>query len=83
MRHRTGVLPTDLKHHAKSKMNSEDLKELARTILAALFMVIAVCFCFLAAATAPEPDAPETVAQKGGGTHAGSHPVAARRQSHP
>ena len=83
MRHRTGVLSTDLKHHTKSKMNSEDLKELARTILAALFMVIAVCFCFLAAATAPEPDAPETVARKGGGKHAGSHPVVARRQSNP
>ena len=83
MRHRTGVLPTDLKHHAKSKMNSEDLKELARTILAALFMVIAVCFCFLAAATAPEPDAPEPVAEKGGGKHVGSNTVAARRQSHP
>ncbi len=83
MRHRTGVLPTDLKHHSKSKMNSEDLKELARTILASLFMVIAVCFCFLAAATAPELDAPETVARKGGGKHAGSHPVVARRQSHP
>jgi len=83
MRPRTGVLPSDLKHHSKSKMNSEDLKELARTILAALFMVIAVCFCFLAAATAPEPDAPETVARKGGSNNAGSHPVVARRQSHP
>ena len=83
MRHRSGVLPRDLKHLFKSKINREDLKELARTILAACFMLIAVCFCFLAAATAPEPDAPETVARKGGGTHAGSHPVAARRQSHP
>ena len=83
MRHRTGVLSTDLKHHTKSKMNSEDLKELARTILAALFMVIAICFCFLAAATAPEPNAPETVAWKGGGKHAGSHPVVVRRQSNP
>lgn len=83
MRHQTGVLLTDLKHHSKSKMNSEDLKELARTILAAFFMVIAVCFCFLAAATAPEPDAPEPVARKGGGKHAGSHPVVARRQSNP
>ena len=80
MRHRTGVLPKDNKHFFRSKMNSEDLKELARTILAAVIMVIAVCFCFLAAATAPEPDAPETVARKGGGKHADSHPVVARRQ---
>jgi len=83
MRLRTGVLPIDLKNFSKPKMNSEDLKELARTILAALFMVIAVCFCFLAAAMAPEPDASEPVSWKGGGKHVGSHPVAARRQSYP
>jgi len=83
MRLRTGVLPIDLKNFSKPKMNSEDLKELARTILAALFMVIAVCFCFLAAAMAPEPGASEPVVWKGGGKHVGSHPVAARRQSYP
>ena len=83
MRHRTGVLPKDIKHLSRSKMHSEDLKELARTILAAVVMVIAVCFCFLAAANAPEPQAREPVTQKGGGQLAGSHPVAARRQSYP
>ena len=83
MRHRTGVLPRDLKHHSKSKMNSEDLKELARTILAALFTLIAICFCFLAAAMAPEPGASDPVAGKGGSQHVGSHTVTARRQSNP
>ncbi len=83
MRLRTGVLPRDCKHLSRSKLNSEDLKELARTILAAAVMVIAVCFCFLAAVTAPEPTAQEAVTQKGGYEHVGTHPVAARRQSHP
>jgi hypothetical protein len=83
MKHCTGVLPCDLKINSRPKMNKENLKELARTILAALFMVITVYFCFLAAATAPEPDAPEPVARNEGGAHAGFHPVAARRQSHP
>ena len=83
MRLRTGVLPKDFKNLSRMKMNSEDLKELARTILAAIVMVIIVCFCFLAATTAPEPQAQEPVTQKGGGQLAGSHPVAARRQSHP
>jgi hypothetical protein len=64
-------------------MSNEDLKELARTILTALFTLIAICFCFLAAAMAPEPDESEPVVWKGGSYHAGSHPVAARRQSHP
>ena len=66
MRHRTGVLPKDFKHLSRSKMNSEDLKELARTILAAVVMVIAICFCFLAVATAPEPQAQEPVTRVGG-----------------
>ncbi len=83
MRPRTGILPRDYKHLSRSKLNSEDLKELARTILAAVVMVIAVCFCFLAAAIAPEPTARETATQKGGSEHAGTHPVVARRQSHP
>ncbi|MDD2732677.1 MAG: hypothetical protein PHF56_01950 [Desulfuromonadaceae bacterium] len=83
MKKRTGVLPRDLKHHSTSKMDKEDLKELARTILTAIFMVIAVCFCFLAAAMAPEPNASNLVAEKGGGKHVSSHPVAARRQSNP
>ena len=83
MRLRTGVLPRDYKHLSRSKLNSEDLKELARTILAAVFMVIAVCVCFLAAATAPEPTAQEAATQKGGYGHAGTHPVAARRQPNP
>ena len=83
MRLRTGVLPKDFKNLSRMKMNSEDLKELARTILAAIVMVIIVCFCFLAATTAPKPQAQEPVTQKGGGQLAGSHPVAARRQSHP
>lgn len=64
-------------------MDKEDLKELARTILTAIFTLIVICFCFLAAATVPEPDAPEPVAEKGGGKHVGSNTVAARRQSHP
>jgi hypothetical protein len=83
MKLRTGVLPRDLKHHSRSKMNSEDLKELARTIVAAVVMVVLVGICFLATATAPEPNAPASVARKGGGQLAGSHPVAARRQSNP
>ena len=83
MKQRTGVLPRDYKHLSRSKMNSEDLKELVRTILAAVVMVITVCFCFLAAATAPEPEAREAVTRKGGYKHAGTHSVAARRQSHP
>ena len=83
MKHRTGGLPQDLKHHSTSKMNKEDLKELARTILTAIFTLIAICFCFLAAAMAPEPGASEPVAEKGGGQHVGSHTVTARRQSHP
>jgi hypothetical protein len=84
MKHRTGVLPKDFKHLSRSKMNSEDLKELARTILAALVVVIAVCLCFLAAVTTPEPTkAQEAVTRKGGGQLAGPHPVAARRQSNP
>lgn len=83
MKHRTGVLPRDLKHHTTSKMDNEDLKELVRTILTALFTLIAICFCFLAAAMAPEPNASDTVAEKGGGKHVGSHTVATRRQSNP
>ena len=83
MKQRAGVLPHDYKNFSRLKMNREDLKELVRTILAAVVMVIAVCFCFLAAATAPEPQAQEPVTQKGGGQLVGSHPVAARRQSHP
>lgn len=83
MRLRTGVLPKDYKHLCRSKLNSEDLKELVRTILAAVVMVITVCFCFLAAVTAPEPEAQEAVTRKGGYKHAGTHPVAARRQSNP
>jgi hypothetical protein len=83
MKHRTGVLPKDYKHLSRSKIKSEDLKELARTILAAVVMMIAVCFCFLAAVTAPEPQAQEPVTRKGGSQHVGSHPVTARRQSNP
>lgn len=83
MRLRTGVLPRDLKKLSRSKMNSEDLKELARTILTGIGMMITVCFCFLAAATAPEPKAREAATQKGGNEHAGTHPVVTRRQSHP
>ena len=83
MKHRTGVLPRDLKHHSTSKMDKEDLKELARTILTAIFTLIAICFCFLAAAMAPEPGASDPVVEKGGGQHVGSHTVAARRQSNP
>jgi hypothetical protein len=83
MKQRTGVLPRDLKHHSTSKMNNEDLKELVRTILTAIFTLIAICFCFLAAAMAPEPGSSDPVAEKGGGKHVGSHTVAARRQSNP
>ncbi len=84
MRHRTGVLPKDCKHLIQSKMNSEDLKELARTILAAIVMLIAVCLCFLAAVTTPEPTKTQVpVTQKGGGWLDGSHTVTARRQSNP
>lgn len=83
MKHRTGILPKDYKHLSQSKMNREDLKELARTILAAIVMVITVSICLLAAATAPEPQAQEPVTRKGGGQLVSSHPVAARRQSHP
>jgi len=83
MRHRTGVLPKDFKHLSRSKMNSEDLKELARTILAAVVVVVLVGICILAAATAPEPQAQEPVTRKGGGQLVGSHPVTARRQSIP
>jgi len=83
MKQRAGVLPHDYKNFSRLKMNREDLKELVRTILAAVVMVIAVCFCFLAATTAPEPQAQEPVTRKGGGQLVGSHPVAARRQSHP
>ncbi len=79
MRNRTGVLPKDYKHLSQSKTNSEDLKELARTILAAVVMVVAVCFFLLAAATAPEPQALEPASRKGGGQLVSSHPVAARR----
>jgi len=78
MRLRTGVLPRDLKHFPptpRSKLNREDLKELAWTILAPLFMVvIAVWFFILATVAAPEPTAPEPVPRKGGGKHAGAHP---------
>jgi hypothetical protein len=83
MKHRTGILPKDYKQLSKMKMNSEDLKELARTILAAVVMVIAISFCFLAAATAPEPKAREQATEKGGGWLAGPQPVTARRQSNP
>ena len=83
MKHRTGVLPRDLKHHSTSKMSNVDLKELVRTILTAIFTLIAICFCFLAAAMAPEPNASDPVAEKGGSQHVGSHTIAARRQSHP
>lgn len=83
MKTRTGVLPKDCKHLPRSKMNSEDLKELLWTILAAVVMVISVSFCFLAASAAPEPEAQEAVILKGGHGHAGSYPVAARRQSNP
>jgi hypothetical protein len=56
-------------------MNREDLKELAWTILAPLFMVlIVVWFFILATVAAPEPTVPEPVARKGGGTPAGAHP---------
>lgn len=58
MKHRTGVQPKDCKHLIQPKINSENLKELARTILAAVVMPIAVCLCFLAAATTPEPTNP-------------------------
>ena len=83
MKHRTGVLPKDYKHLNQSKTNSEDLKELARTILAAIVMVIAIGLGFFAAATVSEPQAQESITRKGGGQLVGSHPVAARRQSHP
>ena len=83
MRLRTGILPRDFKHLSRSKLNSEDLKELARTILAAVVMVVLVGICFLAAATAPEPSAPTSAARKGGGQLVSSHPVAAWRQSYP
>ena len=64
-------------------MSNEDLKELVRTILTAIFTLIAICFCFLAAAMAPEPEVSEPVVWKGGGKHVGSHTVTARRQSNP
>lgn len=83
MKPRTGVLPKDYKHLFRSKMNSEELKELLWTILAAVVMVISVSFCFLAASAAPEPEAQEAVILKGGHRHADSYPVAARRQSNP
>jgi len=84
MRPRTGVLPNDFKNLSRMKMNSENLKELARTILAAVVMLIAVCLCFLAAVTTPEPTkTQEPVTRKGGGWLDGSHPVVARRQSNP
>ena len=81
MRNRTGVLPKDCKHLSQSKTNSEDLKELARTILAAIVMVITVgIYCFLAAATVSGPQAQEPVSRKGGDQLVSSHSVAARRQ---
>lgn len=81
MKLRTGVLPKDCKHLSQSKTNSEDLKELARTILAAVAMVITVgIYYFLAAATVPGPKAQEPVTRKGGGQLVSSHSVAARRQ---
>ena len=84
MKHRTGVLPKDCKHLSQSKTNSEDLKELARTILAALVMVITISiYYFLAIATASGPQAQEPVTGKGGGQLVSSHTVAARRQSNP
>ena len=81
MKRCTGVLPCDLKINSRPRMNRENLKELARTILAALFMVIVVYFCFLAAATPPEPDAQEPVARNEAGAHTGFHPVTARSKS--
>lgn len=83
MKHRTGVLPKDCKHISRPKIDREDLKELIRTILSAIAMVICICICFIAAAVAPSPSSNETITQKGGGRHDGSYPVAARRQSHP
>ena len=78
MRLRTGVLPRDLKHFSptsRSKLNREDLKELAWTILAPLFMaLIAVWFFILATVATPEPKATESVIQKGDRTPAGAHP---------
>lgn len=83
MRHRTGILPRDFKNFSRSKMNSEDLKELARTILATIVLMAIVFLGLLLAATAPEPDAQERPTLKGGGQLVSSHPVAARRQSNP
>lgn len=83
MKQRTGILPKDLKHFSRSKMNSEDIKELARTILAALILMVVVFLGLLAVATVPEPNAPEPAARKGGDRLAGSHSVAARRQPNP
>ena len=84
MRPRTGVLPNDFKNLSRMKMNSENLKELARTILAAIVMLIAVSLCFLAAVTTPEPTTvQDPVTRKGGGWLDGSHTVTARRQSNP
>jgi len=78
MRLRTGVLPRDLKHFPptpRSKLNREDLKELAWTILAPLFMVvIAVWFFILATVAAPEPRPRKPVTWNESGTHAGAHP---------
>ena len=83
MRHRTGILPKDFKHYSRPKISREDLKELARTILSAIFTAIMLGLCILAAATVQEPQAQEPVTRKGGGQIVSSHPVAARRQSNP
>ena len=78
MRLRTGVLPRDLKHVTpipRTKLNREDLKELAWTIIAPLFMaLLMVCFFILATVTAPESTAPEPVTQEGNGMPVGAHP---------
>ena len=83
MKIRPGVLPKDFKHYSRSKLDREDLKELVRTILSAIFMVMALGLCLFAAATVPEPQSLEQVTRKGGGQIVSSYPVAARRQSNP
>ena len=83
MRHRTGILPKDFKNFSRSKMNREDLKELARTILATIVLMAIVFLGLLLAATAPEPKAQEPATLKGGGQLVSSHTVAAWRQSNP
>ena len=83
MRHKTGILPRDLKQYPPSPLPSgETIRELAWTILVPLFLAVCVLgIGILSAASNPEQSNP--MPRKGGGTNVTAHPDAAWRQSHP